>query len=243
MSRGALARVALVMTTRAAALAALFVASFAPTRLSAQTSVVVDEATFSIKGAAVGRESFRIIRAPGSGGQVFRAQATSSLGELRLQSTLSTDSGGSPVSYEMRVTQRGEQLEFLQGRGRPDRFSVLVQTKSGEAGGEYRIRHGTVLLDDQLFHQFYFVALAALESPDSVVTIISARQGSQSKDRLEFRGLEPVPVGGRNLAGRRFALLEGTNTRAELWIDAAGRLLKITVPDKALTALRDDPPR
>src|SRR5690348_10020034 len=70
-------------------------------RLAAQTSAVVDQGTFMVArgGAAIGREQFSIIRAIGTGGQVFRAEARSSLGDLRLQSTLATDSLGSPVSY------------------------------------------------------------------------------------------------------------------------------------------------
>ncbi|HEX7938374.1 MAG TPA: hypothetical protein VF483_05230 [Gemmatimonadaceae bacterium] len=222
-------------------------------RLAAQTSAVVDQGTFMLarSGAAIGREQFSIIRAVGSGGQVYRAEARSSLGDLRLQSTLATDSLGSPVSYEERMTQRGEQVELIQGRGRP-RFSLLLQTKGGEAGGEYRIRQGTVIVDEQLFHQFYFLALAALRTPDSLVTVISPREvlsaadGSehtQSTARLVFRGVEGVPVGTQTLTGRRFALTDNGTLRAELWIDAAGRLLKVSVPDKSLVALRDDPPR
>ena len=148
-----------------------------------------------------------------------------------------------PEAIAPRATQRGEQVEFLQGRGRPDRFSVLVQTKGGEAGGEYRIRPGTVLLDDELFHQFYFVALTALASPDSTLTVIAPRAGAQRKSRLVFGGVESVVVGGQSLSARRFALMDGADVRAELWIDAAGRLLKASVPEKALVAIRDDPPR
>lgn len=210
-----------------------------------QSSAVVDEATFMVtrKGAPVGRESFRIIRSTGPGGQVFRALATSALGETRLSSTLATDSSGGPVSYELRVSQRGEQLQFLQGRGRPDRFSVVVQTKSGEAAREYAIRHGTVLMDDELFHQFYFVVVAGLASPDSTLSVVSPREATQRQVRLAFRGIEVVVVGGRNLTGRHFAILDDAHTLADVWIDAVGRVIKAAVPDKALVALRDDPPR
>ncbi|MEK7403130.1 MAG: hypothetical protein AABZ80_12315 [Gemmatimonadota bacterium] len=232
------------MSFRALALVATAVL-LAPGHLTAQTSAVVDEATFMVsrKGAPVGRESYRIIRAAGSGGQVFRAVSTSALGEVRLSSTLATDSSGAPVSYELRITQRGEQIQFLQGRGRPDRFSVLVQTKSGEAAREYLIRRATVLLDDELFHPLYFAALAGLAAPDSTVTVISPREASQRQHRLEFRGIEVVVVGGQNLTGRRFAFVDSATVRAELWIDAAGRVLKAAYPEKALVALRDDPPR
>jgi hypothetical protein len=245
MSRSAAMGVISLMHFRAMALAALGGTLLAPHSSSAQTSALVDEATFMVsrKGAPIGRESFRIIRAAGSGGQVYRAVATSALGELRMASTLGTDSLGAPVSYELRLTQRGEQIQFLQGRGRPDRFSVLVQTKGGEAGREYLVRRGTVLLDDELFHHFYFAALAGLTVSDSVIRVISPRAASDGQVRLEFRAIEPVLVGGQSLTGRKFALQDGNETRAEIWIDAAGRLLKVSVPGKALVALRDDPPR
>jgi hypothetical protein len=234
------------MIPRAAAAAILLGSGvLSPERLSAQSGPVVDEATLMVarNGVPIGRESFRIIRSAGPGGQVFRAVATSALGEVRLASTLATDSSGSPVSYELRHTQRGEQIQFLQGRGRPDRFSVLIQTRGGEAAREYLVRLGTVLLDDELFHQFYFVALAGLAAPDSALSVISPRAGTQARNRLEFRGSEAISIGGQNLNGRHFAIVNGTGVRAEIWIDAAGRLLKASVPDKALVALRDDPPR
>ena len=212
--------------------------------LAAQTTTVVDEATLMVssKGAPVGRESFRITRATGAGGQGFRAVSTSALGDVRMSSTLVTDSSGAPVSYDLRATQRG-QVQSVQGRGRPDRFSVLVQTRGGESAREYLMRRGTVLLDDEIFNQFYFVVLAALAAPDSSVSLISPREGSQGQARLDFRGIEAVLVGGQSLTARHFALQDGASTRAELWIDAAGRILKASVADKALLAVRDDPPR
>ena len=195
------------------------------------------------KSAPIGRESFRIVRAPGAGGQVYRAVATSALGEVRLSSTVATDSMAVPVLYELRVYHRNDQQQFLQGRGRPDRFSVLVQTKSGEAAREYLMKPGTVLLDDEIFHQLYFVALAGLASPDSSVMVISPREASQRRYQLEFKGVDVVVIGRQNLTGRHFALTDGSSVRAEMWVDALGRLLKASVPDKGLVATRDDPPR
>jgi len=208
----------------------------------AQTSAVVDEATFMISrmGAPIGRESFRIIRAPGPGGQVFLARATSALGEDRVATTLATDSAGIPVSYEATLSQRGEVLLRLQGRGRPDRFSVLVQSKGGEAAREYVVGPGTMLLDDDQFHQFYFVARAAR---DSQVTIIEPRTARRSAVRIEDMGLESLPIGGQAITGRRVALVDSAGGRRELWLDPLGRLLKVSVPEKGLIALRDDPPR
>jgi hypothetical protein len=231
------------MHIRATALALAIFAS--GSQALAQNSAMVDQATFMVtkKGAPAGRESFSIVRSAGAGGQVFKAQATSAIGDTRYSSVLTTDSAGSPLTYELRLGTRAEQTQFLQGRGRPDRFSVLIQTKRGEASKEYAVRRGTVLLDDELFHQFYFVVLAGLATADSALNVIAPRDAAQGRHRLEFRGIEVVVVGGQNLTGRRFALWDANTMRADVWIDAVGRLLKVSVPDKALVALRDDPPR
>jgi len=233
-------RVLLRMATRRFLPLAIALAGAAPAL--AQTSAVVDEATFMIsrKGAPVGRESFRIIRAPGPGGQVFLARATSALGEDRVATTLATDSAGIPVSYEATLSQRGEVVMRLQGRGRPDRFSMLVQSKGGEAAREYLVRPGTMLLDDDQFHQFYFILRAAR---DSQVMIIAPRTARREKMRLEDNGLESLPIGGQDITARRLALVDSAGGRRELWLDPLGRLLKVSVPEKGLIALRDDPPR
>ncbi len=196
-----------------------------------------------VSGSKVGRESFRIIRAPSAGGQVYRAVATSALGDSKVTTILTADSTGGPVSYELRHSRGTEQQQFLQGQKRPDRFSVLVQTKRGEAAREYLLRDRTVLLDDELFHQFYFVILSGLASPDSSVTVISPRDASQTRFRVEFKAAEVVVVGRAPITGRKFAVFEGDTTRAEVWVDAAGRLLKASIPGKSLVAIRDDPPR
>jgi hypothetical protein len=208
----------------------------------AQTSAVVDEATFMISrnGAPVGRESFRIIRAPGAGGQVFLARATSALGEDRIATTLGTDSSGMPVSYDVTLSQRGDVLLRLRGSGRPDRFSVLVQSKGGEAAREYVVRPGTVLLDADLFHQYFFILKAAR---DSQVTIIAPQLARREVMRLEDMGAEPLGIGGQTITARRLALVDSAGSRREVWLDQQGRLLKVSILEKGLVALRDDPPR
>jgi hypothetical protein len=207
-----------------------------------QTSAVVDQATFMIsrKGAPVGRESFSIIRAPGPGGQVFRVTASSALGDDRVGTTLATDSTGTPVLYDVTLSQRGEVLLRLRGSGRPDRFSVVVQSKGGEAAKEYQMRPGTMLMDEDLFHQFWFVPRAA---KDSQVTVISPRTLRREVLRIENVGVEALAIGGQDITARRLALIDAAGARREVWFDQLGRLLKVSIPEKGLIALRDDPPR
>ena len=211
-------------------------------RLPSQASAVVDAATFMIakKGAPVGRESFQIVRAPGPGGQVYRVTSTSAVGETKLEATLTTDSTGAPVSYVAQVSQRGATIQRVDGSGRPDRFSVMVRSRGGESAREYVVRRGTILLEDDVVNQYYFVLRAAV---DSQITMISPRTAQQDRLRVEDMGLESVTIASKPLPARRWGLVDARGLRRELWVDAQGRLLKISVPDRAMTAVRDDPPR
>lgn len=221
---------------------ALVVAATAATPGAAQTSTVVDEGTFMVsrQGAPVGRESFKISRAPGPGGQAYRAVATSAIGDERISVALTTDSAGRPIAYDFQLGQHGEVLQRIQGRGRSDRFSILAQAKGGEAAREYVVRGGTLLLDEDVFHQFYFVARTVGLSE---VTIIVPRTARQTSLRLEVLAPETVTVGGRAIAARHAALVDSAGIAGEWWSDAAGRLLKVGLPRRSLMAIRDDPPR
>ncbi|HYC51918.1 MAG TPA: DUF6134 family protein [Gemmatimonadaceae bacterium] len=215
--------------------------SLLPAVTVAQTSAVVDEGTFTVSraGAPLGRESFRIIRAPGPGGQAFQATGTSVLGDVKVTSRLATDSTGSPVSYESEVTQRGAMVQRLRGRGRPGRFSVLAQTRTGESAREYVIDNGALVIDEDVFIHFFFVGLAA-HHPQ--VIVISPRSAQQARHQVQGRGQETLDIGGRTIAARRFTLTGGSGSR-DVWVDDRGRLLKVAFAGDGLIALRDDPPR
>lgn len=223
-------------------LSAILLVPQVPCILAAQTSAVLDEGTFSVfsGGTPLGRESFRIARSPGPGGQVFLIKGQSALGDDRISTTLAADSLGAPVSYESEHTQRGELVQSLQGRGRPGRFGILKRSKSGESAREYVLTNGALLIDDDVFHHFVLVSLGLPRSP---VTVIAPRSAAQGRFRIEERGMEDVEIAGRNLHGRRFALIGSTGASRDVWIDAQGHLLKVTVPEKGLVAVRDDPPR
>lgn len=212
----------------------------APVIVSAQTSAVVDEGTFMVtrNGAPMGRESFRIVRAPGPGGQAFLATGRSASG---MSTRLGTDSSGVPISYESDLVRGAEVIQRLRGQGRPGRFSVLVQTKTGEAGREYLLSNGALLVDDDVFHHFYFVHVAAGKREQLVV--ISPRAGQQERFQLEERANDTVDIGGRSIRSRHYALTDTRGASAEVWVDAQGRLLKVSIPRTGLLAFRDDPPR
>jgi hypothetical protein len=232
-------RVSLLALVAAGAIPA---AAGAPVGRFAQGSTVVDEGTFMVSrdGAPVGRESFKIVRAPGLGGQAFRAVATSAIGDERISVILATDSAGVPVSYDFQLSRRGDLLQRVQGRGRLDRFSILVQTRSGEAAREYVVHDGTVLIDENVFHHVFFVALSATPSASTIIVPRTATQAAVRREALEP---ESLSIGGRRVPATHAALADSTGRIAEWWSDAGGRLLKVALPRQSLVALRDDPPR
>ena len=211
-----------------------------PTLLWSQGNTLIDDGTFTIsrKGAPVGREAFRIARVPASGGQVYRATGTTVLEDRRYTTALGTDSIGSPVSYEGRLTSGGKTLR-IEGRGRPGRFSILSQTAGGESAREYVLENGALLMEDEVFLHFFFVPLAASSSRVSVIIPGTAQQRSFA---VASGGSETVDIAGVKVPARRFSIEADGDTR-DVWVDAFGRLLKVSIPEKNLVALRDDPPR
>lgn len=221
-------------------LAALPFLALIPTALFAQASALIDDGTFTIsrKGAPVGREAFRIARVPGPGVQVYRASGTTVVEDRRYSTVLGTDSAGMPVSYEAKLTYEGKSLR-IEGRGRPGRFSVLSSTTGGESAREYVLENGALLMEEEVFLHFFFVPLA---SGISSVSVIVPRSAQQTAFTVASRGEESVEIAGVKVAGRRFTI-SSNGLQRDVWVDALGRLLKVSIPERELVALRDDPPR
>ena len=193
----------------------------------------------SRNGVALGRESFRIVRAPAPGGQVYQARSQSALGRDRITTILGTDSTGAPVSYDAELSRDGRLVEKARGSGNARRFTVLVQTRNGEASREYVLTNGALLVDDDVIHQFHFVGLALASAYD----IITPRATGQGRFTLESRGVETIDIGRTRVSSVRYALVEAGGSAREIWLDQRGRLLKVALPDRSLIAVRDDPPK
>jgi hypothetical protein len=203
----------------------------------------LDEGTYllSRNGAPVGRESFRIVHAPSATGDVYRATAQAAIGEERILPTLSCDSTGAPVTYDVTVQGGANQAVRLQARARPGRFSTVVRTRDGESTREYVIPEGVVVLDDDVIHQLYFVTLGGRRS--GRLTLLDPRTGRQAVAHLENQGVAIVEIGGKSVPATHFVLSANGFARREFWMDSAGRILKAVVPDHGLLAQRDELPR
>ncbi|MFL5581760.1 MAG: hypothetical protein ACJ8AO_15430 [Gemmatimonadaceae bacterium] len=203
----------------------------------------VDEGSFSITraGDRVGSEVFAIKQTPGAErGMIYVSSATITTGDRRVVPALRTDERGAPLAYRLEVRVNGAPRERLTGLVGGGRFSAQIHTASGESASEIVVSDGARLVDEDIFHQYYFVALGNRRGP---VPVIVPRRGEQVTVEVVERGREAVVVGGRSLPATRLTLMLGGVAERSVWVDAAGRVLKVEIPSRQVIALRDEPPR
>jgi len=226
---------------RATARAAVPLA-LAATAAGAQVTIV-DEGSFTIlkAGQRAGTEVFVIKQTPGAErGMSLVSSATITAGERRVLPALQTDDRGAPLAYQIDVRMAGESRERLVGRVGRGRVSAQMHTAGGECAGEIVVSDGARLVDEDVFHHYYFLVLG---NRRGVVPVIVPRQGEQITLEVVERGAEPVTIGGRALAATRLGVrLNGAHAR-DVWVDGAGRVLKVEIPARGVVALRDEPPR
>lgn len=220
-------------------LPALLLGSAAP--LASAQSALVDEGTFTIsrQGQTIGREQFSIRSRPATGGSSFIANGTTSYSDRRLDPRLETDASGSPVRYVVETRVGAERQEMLSGQVQRGRFSARTRTARGESAREYIVAEGAFILDDDIFHQYYFLAQS---DRSGSIPVVVPRRNVQITMRVESGGAERITIGGRALDGRRLSLSEPGGERREILVDAQGRVLRVVIPSRGITALRDDPP-
>ena len=212
-----------------------------PLAASAQVAVV-DEGSFTIsrEGTRIGREEFAIRRTPNPGGDVLVANATVVYTDRRLSPALQTDAAGAPLRYQVEVTVGSDVQERLQGRVGRGRFSAQLRTPRGESAREYVVADGALILDDDVFHQYYFLARAGRTG---LVPVVVPRRNVQVTMRVDNEGADAVTIRGDRIAATRYAMTEPDGSTRRIWVDGEGRVLRVTLDARGITALRDDPPR
>jgi hypothetical protein len=206
---------------------------------------VVDEGSFTISrsGTKIGRETFTIRRTPGPGGDVYVANATVEFDAERLSPALRADDSFAPLAYQLEVRSNGEVRERLRaivGRGR---ISAQVKTATGESTKEYIVADGALVLDDNVFHQYYFLARRASKSGSATVPVVVPQRNTQVVMRVSTQGNDAVSIGGRSVAAKVLVLTEPGGGTRHIWVDDQGRVLKVVLDARGITALRDEPPR
>ncbi len=228
-----------MLSTRSILQSAIVLTVVASPILGQGVGRVIDEGIFNITrtGAPSATESFRI-RMVDNGLILATGQLIS--GPKRITSALTTDTLGTPVEYRVEVRENGAPVMTVSALARAGRLSARSQLARGdESMREYPVAVGNCLvLDDELFHQMYFVTLAKRTGPVQVIKPRAAHGGTL---RVQARGLEPITVAGRQVTATHYSAVNGTERH--FWVDAAGRLLQVEVPSAGIRATREELPR
>lgn len=218
---------------------ALVVAAGIPSSIARAQVTVADEGSFTItvKGERVGRENFWIRTTPDPRGPVYIATATSIVGGRKMEPRELADPNGVPLGYDLKIS--GDDVLQLSGRIERGRMGLSVRTPRGESKREFLVSDNAVLIDDDVYHQYFF--LARRKASGSVPIVIPQRN-AQVMARVTQGEHEPLTIGGATVDARRLVVSEGGVTR-DIWVDASGRVLKVAISSRGVVALRDDPPR
>jgi len=200
---------------------------------------VIDEGVFNITkaGGPSATESFKIMRAEGDA-IVATGQLTA--GTRRITSSLTTDSAGTPAKYDLSVYDNGALVQHVGALAQGGRLSELSKDGHGnESMTEYPLAAGkSLILEDDLVHQTYFVALARRSGS---VQVIEPRGAHRATLTLAAIGLEPITIGGRSATATHYSLGNSLGRR-DFWVDAAGRVLRVET-SQGLKAVREELPR
>jgi len=207
----------------------------------------VDEGSFTItRGGTrpadrIGQESFTIRRTRGPGGDVVVANATVTFDTEHIAPALRTDTSFSPLAYQVEV-RTGNDVERLRGRIGGGRFSAQLKTAKGESSKEYIVSDGALILDDDVFHQYYFL-VQRVRGGSATIPVVIPRRNTQETMRIQAGANEQVRVGTSSADARHYTIQEPSGATRQVWADAQGRILKVQLDSGNITATRDELPR
>lgn len=206
--------------------------------------VTLDEGSFTlyVNNQRVGREQFSIKQTQVGGGTEIVASATIMRNDKRFEPLLKTDGSGRPLAYELVSGSGPKRATVVQAMSRGARFSGRVAGDGGRATErDLPLDANSVVLDDDVVHHFYFVARAA--SSGATVPVVVPRRLARESVVVTRRGDANVEIGNGTLPSRHLIVAVAGGAATDLWVDAAGRVLRLHVASRGFTAVRDEAPR
>ena len=200
----------------------------------------LDEGTFLIRQdtAEIGREAFRLTAARGGAGWTLASTVRFDRARpiVVLNPILEIGADSLPASLEFSVADPREPLRIL-GQLSRGRFTVRLLGRLTERAREFPAPAPVVVLDDSVFVLYLLAAWRAAPSPISV-TAIFPRGGRREVVVVQDLGVGATTVNRTAASLRHVTVTGGPQREVQLWLDRAGRLLKVEVPSRRLTAER-----
>jgi hypothetical protein len=201
---------------------------------AAAAQTVIDQGTFriSLAGREVGRDSFNILRNGAGDDARILAQGWVELERQRIASIVETTGSFGLTRYQASLSGAESAEIMAQVTGR--RLELTVRSPAGEQMREARAPAGAVLLEENVAHQYWFVAALAREGASIPVIVPRGAAGTLQVVSLAS---ETVTIGGEPVAATR-AGLSANGVERRLWFDAQGRVLRLDIPSLGFVAER-----
>jgi hypothetical protein len=189
--------------------------------------------------AEVARESFRLSQGRLSrGGEGWTLATTIRYDRARpvivLSPILEVTGDSLPATLQFDVADPRQPARVLGELGR-GRFTVRFVARATERAREFPTGRRAVVLDDSVFATYLFAAWHAAGS--GPITAIFPRSLRRESIEVQDRGLESTTVH-RESTKLRHVIVTGANDTVHVWLDAAGRLIKVEIPSRRLVAER-----
>lgn len=210
--------------------------------LQAGAGSPVDEGVLIVRvdTLEVARESFRLNQGRLSrGGEGWTLATTIRYDRARPVIVLSPiqevngDTMPATLQYDVADPRQPSRILGELGRGR---FTVRSVARATERAREFSTGQRAVVLDDSVFALYLFAAWRAAAEP-ATLTAIFPRALRREQIQILDQGLGSTTLNGVPARLRQVTVSGGQDT-VQLWLDAAGRLMKVEIPSRRLAAER-----
>jgi hypothetical protein len=206
-------------------------------------SGVIDQGTFVIRADTqeVGRETFRVLErrvGDSTSGWLFDANArwtgtgrpavyapVIEIGPDSMTEALSFDVSGGPAPLR------------ISGRPNRNRFTLRYISPGVERARELPADRALVVIDDSVFTPYLLVAWRARAIPESL-TVVFPRGAVRARVAIQDLGAESTTLNRDQATLRHVLISGGPSGPVHLWLGNGGRLMKVELPDRKLTAER-----
>jgi hypothetical protein len=203
----------------------------------------VDEGVFIVREdtVEVGRESFRLALGRLSRGETGWSLATTIRYDrarpvivLAPILEVNGDTMPSTLQYDVADPRQPSRVLGQLGRGR---FTVRYVTRATEKAREFPTSARTLVLDDSVFALYLFAGWIASSTPADVTAILP-RSLTRESVKVQDHGVTATTLNRDPARLRHITVTRADGQTVHLWLDTAGRLMKVEIPARRVTAER-----
>ena len=147
---------------------------------------------------------------------------------------VSADTLPATLQYDVADPRQPSRILGELGRGR---FTVRFVSRATERAREFATGQRAAVLDDSVFALYLFAAWRAAAEPAGLTAIVP-RGLRRETVQVQDHGVIATTLNRDPATLRHVSVTGGLNIVVHLWLDAAGRLMKVHIPSRRLTAER-----